>query len=499
MSRKIRIFDTTLRDGEQSPGCSMDVGEKLDIARQLERLKVDVIEAGFAAASPGDLEAVRVVAREIKGCAVASLARCTAKDIDAAWEGLKHAADPLLHVFIATSPVHMEHKLRMPPGDVVERARETVRYARRFCPSVEFSCEDASRSRPEFLVRVLEAVIAEGAAILNIPDTVGYATPAEMHELITCLMQNTRGIEKVILSAHCHDDLGMAAANSISAVAAGAAQIECTINGIGERAGNAALEEVVMAIKTRGERLCAHTGVDTVMLYRASRMLQSITGLQIPPNKAIVGQNAFAHEAGIHQHGVLAERSTYEIMSPESVGMPKANMVLGKHSGRHGFEDRLLSLGYTLSQQEIDRAFEQFKLLADKKKDVTDRDIESLIFNEDVSGMGRITLGDFVINSGNTISATAKLSLAVDGVAKEYVAIGDGPVDAAFNAINQCAGMDITLEDYGIRSVTEGRDALGEAVVKLTAGGASAIGRGVSTDVIESSIKAYINGVNKLI
>jgi 2-isopropylmalate synthase len=366
--RRVLVFDTTLRDGEQAPGCSMNISEKLAVAAQLERLGVDVIEAGFAAASPGDAEAVRAVARAVHGCVVGSLARALESDIDAAWDSLRDAEKPLIHTFIATSPVHMEYKLRMGPDEVVERARSAVRYAKRFCPDVEFSAEDASRSDPDFLCRVFRAVIEEGATTINIPDTVGYAVPDEFAALVRRVVAEVGGPGGPVISVHCHNDLGLAVANSLAAVGVGAGQIECTVNGLGERAGNAALEEVAMALRTRPGRYGAYCGVDTTQIYKASRLVSASTGTRVPPNKAIVGENAFAHEAGIHQHGILANRETYEIMTPESIGLPKSRLVLGKHSGRHAFDERLAELGLSLAAEDATRLFEEFKVLADKKK-----------------------------------------------------------------------------------------------------------------------------------
>jgi 2-isopropylmalate synthase len=499
MAGRIWIFDTTLRDGEQSPGCSMNINEKVEVALQLEKLKVDVIEAGFAIASPGDLAAVQAVAKAVKGCTVASLARTVEKDIDAAWEAVRKAASPRIHTFIATSPVHMQYKLKMTPDQVLERAAAMVAYARKRCPEVEFSAEDASRSEKDFLVKVFTAALKSGATVLNIPDTVGYSTPDEMYSLVKHIRDNVPGIEKAVISVHCHNDLGMAVANSLSAVRAGATQVECTINGIGERAGNASLEEVVMALHTRRQFFGAESGVATRQIYRASRLVQTITGVTVPPNKAVVGANAFAHESGIHQHGVLAERTTYEIMTPESIGVPQNSMVLGKHSGRHAFEDRLKVLGYQLEKAELDAAFEQFKKLADKKKVILDRDIDAIVGDKPMESKEAFHLQRFVINSGNTITATAIITLVSGGNTIERVSIGDGPVDAAFKAVNDIVGMEIALDDYSLHSVTEGEDALGEAVVRLHFQGRSATGRGLSTDIIESSIKAYLSGVNKLL
>lgn len=495
--RQIKIFDTTLRDGEQSPGCSMDFHEKLEVARQLERLRVDVIEAGFAISSPGDMQSIQAISKEIKDVSVCSLARTIKKDIDAAWEAIREAAAPRIHTFIATSPVHMQYKLRMTPDQVLEATREMVAYAKKYCPDVEFSAEDAGRSDLDFLVSVCDAAIRAGATVINIPDTVGYLTPTEIFERITYLMQHVSGIEKVDVSVHNHNDLGQATANSLAAVSAGATQVECTINGIGERAGNAALEEIVMGINTRKAYYGAECRVDTRQLYRASKLVTTITGISVPPNKAVTGANAFAHESGIHQHGVLAERTTYEIMTPESIGIPQNQMVLGKHSGRHAFEERLETLGYHLSKEELDKAFIKFKDLADKKKVIRDPDLETLVQGYEERFVGKYQLESFIINSGNRMNATAAIKLRVGDEIEENVSLGSGPVDAGFKAINGIVGEEFELDDYSLHSVTEGEDALGEAVVKMTFHGEQITGRGISTDVIEASLKAYVNGVNK--
>lgn len=497
MPRNIKVFDTTLRDGEQSPGCSMNLSEKLEVAKQLERLKVDIIEAGFAIASPGDFNAVKTIAETIKDCSVASLARATQKDIDAAYNAVKNAVSPRIHTFIATSPVHMKYKLRMTPEEVIERTSNMVAYAKKYCSQIEFSAEDATRSEPEFLVRVFEAAIKAGATVLNVPDTVGYTTPQEMFDLICYLKEHTKGIEKAELSVHCHNDLGMAVSNTLSALRAGVSQIECALNGIGERAGNCALEEVVMAVKTRKDLFDADTRVDSTQIYRSSKLLSSIIGMQVSANKAIVGANAFAHESGIHQHGVLAERSTYEIMTPESIGLPQNQMVLGKHSGRHAFEDRLKYLGYSLSAEELDRTFEKFKELADRKKTLTDLDIEALVSSNKIEMPEVYRLERFIVNSGNSIPSTATVKLSNDEQSFEEAAMGDGPVDAAFKAIEKIVQGSYPLEDYNIRSVSGGKDALGEVIVKLSHNGHTVTGRGLSTDIIESSILAYLNGINK--
>lgn len=498
MSRQIVVFDTTLRDGEQSPGCSMNIREKIEIARQLELLKVDVIEAGFAIASPGDFESVRQVAAAVREPVVASLSRALERDIDRSWEALRGARRPRIHTFIATSDIHMQYKLKMTREQVLAQTAAMVAHARNLCGDVEFSAEDATRSDREFLCRVFEAAIAAGAGVLNVPDTVGYATPQEMAELIAFLRENVRGIERVTLATHCHNDLGLAVANTLSAVQAGVTQVECTINGIGERAGNAALEEVVMAIRTRPALYGAQCGIDTTQLYPASRLLSTIISQDVQPNKAIVGANAFAHEAGIHQHGVMANRATYEIMSPEAIGLPKNRIVLGKHSGRHALEERLRDMGYALSKETVDRIAEEFKKLADMKKEIDDRDLEALVEPHiDNNIQQRIAYDRFVVNSGNTISATAIVRVVKDGEPVEQVSTGDGPIDAAFKAIDKIAGTSFKLESYRIHSATEGQDALGVADVRLSANGRSERGRGTSTDVIEASIKAYLNAVNR--
>lgn len=496
--KDIIIFDTTLRDGEQSPGCSMNINEKLKIARQLQRMKVDIIEAGFAIASAGDFESVRAVAGEITECAIASLARATRGDIDAAWGAVKEARRPIIHTFIATSPLHMECKLRMKPEQVLLQIEEAVTYARSLCGEVEFSAEDASRSEREFLARCVEMAIRCGARTVNIPDTVGYATPEEMAGLIEYLLGTVPNIDKAVVSVHCHNDLGMAVANSLACVRAGARQVECTINGIGERAGNASLEEVVMGISTRSEYYGVGTHVDTTQIFRASNRLSRITGIPIPPNKPIVGRNAFAHESGIHQHGVLANPLTYEIMTPESVGVLKGDLVLGKHSGKHAFVSKLETLGYQFDEALIAELFERFKALADKKKEITDYDIEAIIDAKSRT-VKYFELDRFVINTGNTIHPTCIISLWHNGEAQEDVAVGEGPIFAAYSAINKITGMDMKLEDYKISSVTEGDDALGQVNVRASCDGRSVTGRGLSTDILESSIQAYLHAANKLI
>ena len=499
MSAKIYIFDTTLRDGEQAPGYSMNIEEKVRLAKQLEALNVDVIEAGFAIASPGDFKSVKAVAETVKDVAVASLSRALEKDIDAAWDAVKKARRPRIHTFIATSPIHMEYKLKMKPEDVLAQTIKMVKYARNLCGEVEFSAEDASRSDTGFLYRIIETAIIYGASVINIPDTVGYSSPVEFGELIRGIRNNVPNIGKAVISVHCHNDLGLAVANSLAALQSGARQIECTVNGIGERAGNAALEEVVMAIRTRQDQYPYEYGVDTTQIYKASRLLTTLTGVSVQPNKAVVGANAFAHEAGIHQHGVLANKATYEIMTPESIGLTENRMILGKHSGRHAFEDRLRHLGYSVKKETVDEIFQQFKELADRKKTVSDRDIEALMDSRTDEFPEIYKLERYVINSGTTITATAAVSLRKGEELIEDVATGDGPVDAAFKAIERIVGEHLTLEDYMVHSVTGGKDAQGEVSVRLRKDVVVYHGRGVSTDIVGASIKAFLFAVNKML
>jgi 2-isopropylmalate synthase len=500
MSARIKIFDTTLRDGEQTPGVSLNIQEKLEIARQLVKLGVDVIEAGFAVASPGDFMAVKTIAENVKGAAIASLSRAVEKDIDRAWEALRNAESPRIHTFIATSDIHMKYKLKMSEEQVLERAAAMVRYAKKYCSDVEFSAEDASRTRIGFLYRVLEEVIKAGATVVNIPDTVGYASPEEFGLIIKGIKENVKGIENVDISVHCHNDLGLAVANSLSAIRNGATQVECTINGLGERAGNASMEELIMGLCTRKDYYGDLThNIDTRQIYRTSKLVSNLTGVALQPNKAIVGANAFAHESGIHQHGVLAEKSTYEIMTPESIGLSQNRMVLGKLSGRHAFEERLKEMGYNLHADEINRAFEKFKKLADKKKNVTDRDIEALV-GEKVSEVEEVyKLESFQINSGNKVIATATVSMLKNGEPVMEAATGDGTINAAFKAIERTVGFETELQDYSLKGVTEGTDALGEATVRVMKDNKIYVGRGVSTDVIEASVKAYINAINRVV
>jgi 2-isopropylmalate synthase len=499
MARVIRIFDTTLRDGEQAPGYSMNLEEKLRLALQLQNLRVDVIEAGFAVASPGDAAAVAAVSEALKECTVASLSRSLKHDIDVSAKALEKAVRPRIHTFIATSDIHMQYKLNMQPEDVLKQAADMVAYARNLCAEVEFSAEDASRTRPEFLYRVFEAVIEAGARIVNVPDTVGYSTPEEFGQLIRDIMNNVANIDKAVISVHCHNDLGLAVANSLAAVRAGAEQVECTVNGIGERAGNAALEELIMTLHTRRDLYDADFRIDTTQIAKTSRLISTITGVMVQPNKAVVGANAFAHESGIHQHGVLANSRTYEIMTPESIGLNKNSMVLGKHSGRHAFTERMKELGYAADKAVMDEVFAQFKELADRKKVVTDRDLEALMETRGSLIEPTYTLKQFVINSGSGITATAAVKLTRDRKDHEDVSTGDGPVDAAFNAVERITGISFTLEEYVIHAVTEGKDAQGEVSVRVSREGRVFKGRGVDTDVIGASIKAYLFAVNSML
>lgn len=496
---QIKIFDTTLRDGEQSPGCSMNLKGKIEVAKCLERLKVDVIEAGFAISSPGDFESVKTIAATVRDCSVASLARATQKDIDCAWEAVKNAADPRIHVFLATSPLHMEYKLKMTPEQVLARTAEMVKYAKQYTSNIEFSCEDATRSDTDFLIQVVNAAVKNGATVINLPDTVGYTTPDEMRKLIEDVMAGVENSDKVEFSVHCHNDLGMAVANSLECVRAGATQVECTVNGIGERAGNASLEEIVMALRTRKDFYDAETGVNTKQIYRSSKLLSNITGVPIPPSKAIVGANAFAHESGIHQHGVIANARTYEIMNSTDVGIPQNTMVLGKHSGKHALREKLESMGYELSDEELESVFTRFKDLADKKKSITSSDIEALVLHRQAAVQGSCQLVSHVVNTGHGVPNISCIKLQRGDEQIEDVAIGTGPLDASFKAINRMLQMDVKLESFSLNAVTDGEDAIGEAVVKVSGpDGRSYTGSGLSTDIIESSIRAYVNGINKI-
>ena len=496
---RVMIFDTTLRDGEQSPGCSMTQPEKLRVARALAELGVDVIEAGFPAASRGDWESVNAVAREIRGPIICGLARCNREDIERAAKALAPADQRRIHVFLATSAIHRQYKLNMAKEEIIRSAVEGVKIAREFCDDVEFSPEDASRTELEFLAQVVEAVIDAGATTVNIPDTVGYTVPHEFGELFRYLRKNVRGIDRATLSVHCHDDLGMAVANSLMAVVAGARQVECTINGIGERAGNCSLEEVVMALRTREAFFGMRTGVHTNRLYPVSRLVSSITGMPIPRNKAVVGENAFAHESGIHQHGMLKHHSTYEIMRPQEVGLSRSSLVLGKHSGRHAFRERVRELGFELDDVEFARVFEEFKALADKKKELFDGDIEALVLRAEQSADGPWTLGSLKIAAESGQPSRAHVTLQhTDGRTIERDGTGDGPVDAAFSAIEQATGIDVQLSKFELRSVSEGEDAQGEAVVVVEYDARTYRGSSVSTDIVESSARAFLEVINRI-
>ncbi len=496
---RVLIFDTTLRDGEQSPGCSMTRAEKLRVAGALAELGVDVIEAGFPAASRGDLESVAAVAREVQGPIVCALARCHAEDIELAAQALSGAARRRIHVFLATSAIHRQHKLNMAQEEILRLAAAGVARARELCEDVEFSPEDASRTELEFLAQVVEVAIGAGATTLNIPDTVGYTVPDEFAELFRYLRKNVRGIEGVRLSVHCHDDLGMAVANSLTAVVAGARQIECTINGIGERAGNCSLEEVVMALKTRAAFFNVTTGIHTNRLYPTSRLISSITGMPIPRNKAVVGENAFAHEAGIHQHGMLKHHSTYEILRPEDVGLSRSHLVLGKHSGRHAFRERVEALGFELDELEFNRIFEEFKALADKKKELFDGDIEALVLRAEGSAAGPWTLVELATEARTNAAAHAQVRLAhSDGRTVERSASGDGPVDAAFKAIEAATAIAVVLRKFEVHAVSEGEDAQGEARVYVEYNHKSYRGASVSTNIVESATQAFLEVINRI-
>jgi len=498
---RIVIFDTTLRDGEQSPGASMNLTEKMEVAHSLADLGVDVIEAGFPIASPGDFEAVREIANQVHGPAICGLARCNATDIDRAWEALKQSKKPRIHVFLATSAIHREFKLKMTKETILQKAIEGVAHAVNYCDDVEFSPEDAARTELDFLCQVVEAAINAGATTVNIPDTVGYATPAHMGNVISNLVNRVPNIDQAVISVHCHNDLGLAVANSLAAVESGARQIECTINGIGERAGNAALEEVVMAIRTRGDYYPVTTSIDTKRLIPASRLVASVTGIHVQRNKAIVGRNAFAHEAGIHQDGMLKEPSTYEIMRPEDVGVAKTDLVLGKHSGRAALADRAKTLGYHLNGEQLQMVFEQFKELADKKKEIYDGDIAALIDAQihRADEEQEWTLVSFEATSSSHgephVSVTIKRG---DETFTENASEGDGPVDAAFWAIEKITGVSVVCKAYNVRSATIGRDAQGEAMLEVEHNGRIYRGRGISTDTIEATIKALLNAVNRV-
>jgi len=498
--RKIYIFDTTLRDGEQSPGVNLNTQEKVEIALQLEKLRVDRIEAGFPAASPGDLAAVNAVARAIKQASVIGLSRSRTPDIDAVREALIGAEDPCIHLFLATSPIHRQHKLRMDKQQVLENAEAAIKYAKKYFSKIEFSPEDAGRTELDFLCEVTEMAIRAGATVVNIPDTVGYLTPSEFGNIFKVLKENVPGIEKIQLSAHCHDDLGMATANALAAVLNGADQIEGTINGIGERAGNTSLEEVAMALETRQEFFQAKTGLVLGEIYKTSRLVSKLTGMVVPGNKAIVGANAFAHESGIHQDGMLKEKTTYEIMRPEVIGLKESKLVMGKHSGRHAFREKLVDLGYDLHEEQVNQAFAKFKDIADRKKHVTDEDIRAMIEEKLIETPEVFSLDSLQVNYSNQAVPSAVVKLRkLEGDVIELTAQGNGSVDAIYQAIDQATGEQVELEDYAIQSVTHGTDALGEVHVVLKQNDVSIRGRGVSTDILEASARAYLDAINRLI
>ena len=496
----VKIFDTTLRDGEQAPGCSMTLGEKLKISRALTDLNVDIIEAGFPAASPGDFNSVKEIAGQNLGPIICGLARCNEDDINKAFNAVKGSDNHRIHVFVATSSIHREYKLKMAKEEIIKNAVSSISLAKSLCDDIEFSPEDASRTELSYLAEVVSAAIEAGATTVNIPDTVGYTVPDEFDRVFRYLNENVKNIEKITLSVHCHDDLGMAVANSLAAVKAGARQIECTINGIGERAGNCSLEEIVMAIKTRKEHFNVDTNIKSEKLYPTSRMVASVTGIQIPRNKAIVGENAFAHEAGIHQHGMLQHSSTYEIMKPEDIGISKSNLVLGKHSGRHAFRKRVEELGFEADDDKINSAFIEFKKLADAKKDIYDGDIEALIMNIDTSIGGPWTLKSLEINSLSGKPSTAKVSLVDEkGAVYSKSSSASGPVEAAFSAIKKITEVNLTLKKFDLHSPTIGSDAQGEVTVNVEHEGQSYRGSGTSVDIVEAGSRAYLGVINRII
>jgi 2-isopropylmalate synthase len=498
---KVIIFDTTLRDGEQAAGGTLNVQEKLEIARALEKLNVDFIEAGFPASSPGDFEAVSTISKEIKTSGVCALTRAVAREIDTAWNAVKVAAHPRIHIFLSSSDIHIIHQLKKNREEIIEMACAAVKQARQYTSDVEFSPMDASRTEPKYLYQILEAVIDAGATTVNIPDTVGYAVPQEFGGLIESIIKKVPNIGNAVVSVHCHNDLGIAVANSLEAIRRGARQVECTINGIGERAGNASLEEIVMNIKVRHDRFSVYTDIDTKGLYPTSRLVSELTGFPVQPNKAIVGANAFRHESGIHQDGVLKLAQTYEIIDPRSVGVPSNTLVLGKLSGRHAFKQRLAELGYELDDTALNRAFAAFKQLADKKKHITDRDIESLVAEDQRTASGKqYHLERVQVTSGDRGMPTAAVRLTMpDGSIREDASLGTGPVDAVYQAINRIVHVPNSLTEFSVSSVTEGIDAIGEVLIRIESDGVTYTGRGADTDIIVSSAKAYVNALNRLL
>jgi len=497
---RVIIFDTTLRDGEQAAGGRMNIEEKLEIARQLELLGVDVIEAGFPLSSPSDFEAVRTIAQEVHKPTICALARALPQDIDRAWEAIKDAEHPRIHTFLSASDIHLVYQLKKSREEIIEMARSMVARAKKYVADVEFSPMDASRTEPDYLYQILREAIAAGATTVNIPDTVGYAIPAEFGHLIEGITQNVPNIDKAVISVHCHNDLGLAVANSLEAIKHGARQVECTINGIGERAGNASLEEIVMALKTRNDFFGLTTEIDTTQIYKTSRRVSEVTGFVVQPNKAIVGDNAFRHQSGIHQDGVIKMAVTYEIMDPRTVGIPASSLVMGKLSGRHALKERLAELGYSLSDEDLGRVFTAFKELADKKKEVTDKDIESLVAEEKRTVTEFYHLDRLQVTCGDRGIPTASIRLiAPDGEAKADAALGTGPVDAVYQAINRIVGVPNKLTEFTVKSVTEGIDAIGEVLIRIESEGITYTGRGADTDIITASAKAYMNALNRLL
>ncbi|HEY3277323.1 MAG TPA: 2-isopropylmalate synthase [Syntrophorhabdaceae bacterium] len=498
MAERVFIFDTTLRDGEQSPGNTMNTPEKLRVARQLEILGVDIIEAGFPIASEGDFEAVKLIAETIKNCEIAGLARANNEDIDRAWEAIKNAQTPRIHTFISTSDIHLKHQFKKTKDEVLKIAVDAVKRAKSHTPNVEFSAMDATRSDWDYLCKVLAEVIEAGATTVNVPDTVGYAVPAEFGELIRYITAHVPNISRAIISVHCHNDLGLAVANSVSAIQNGARQVECTVNGIGERAGNAAVEEIAMILRTRKSLFAVDTKIVSEKIYPTSRLITSITGGSVQPNKAIVGSNAFAHESGIHQDGLLKSKLTYEIMKPESVGITKSSLILGKHSGRHAFRDRIEEMGYNFTDSEINLAFQRFKTLSDMKKNVYDEDIEMIIMDEIYKIPEKYKMAYLHVTCGNNTVPTATVKLEIDGALLQDVGFGDGPVDAAFKTIKKMVKTASKLLKFSVNSITRDMDAQGEVFVKIEEKGSTVIGKGTDTDIIVASAKAYINALNKL-
>ena len=499
MTEKIYIFDTTLRDGEQSPGASMNVSQKMRVARALARMGVDVIEAGFPVASQGDFEAVRLIAKEIRSCEIAGLARIHEKDIDVAWDAIQEAENPRIHTFVSTSDIHLQHQLKKSRDEVVEMTIAGVKRAVSHVSNVEFSAMDASRTEPAYLARVVQAAIEAGAKVINIPDTVGYAVPSEFGDLIKYLYDHVTNIDQVVVSVHCHNDLGLALANTLAAIHSGARQVECTMNGIGERAGNTALEEVAMVVKTRRDWLNFETNIKSEEIFPTSRLISTITGLTVPLNKPIIGANAFAHESGIHQDGVLKDATTYEIMKPQDVGIKKSDLVLGKHSGRHAFRDKLKALGYDLGDEEVNRLFRRFKEVADKKKEVYDEDIEAIVADELVRVPEKYRLVYLNVSAGSSVRPTATVAVEIGSDTQVVKAgFGTGPIDACFNTIADMTGTRSRLMHFGISSLTGGTDAQGEVTVRLEEDGLVALGQGSDPDIIVASAKAYINGLNRM-